>query len=141
MRYFTLILCFISIVATALPLIDSAQWWIRIFDFPRAQIAVLCLLSFVLSYFYVRAKWSYKVPLLFLLALALIFQLQMIFVYTPLYPTQAKNTNHATDNNRFSLVVSNVLMDNEDKESFIKLVRKYKPDLLLINEPDDNWLV
>ncbi len=35
MQITTLILCTLVLIATGLPLINSAAWWIRILDFPR----------------------------------------------------------------------------------------------------------
>ncbi len=126
-------------MATGLPLIDSAAWWIRIFDFPRFQIAVLTLMALILVFFYVDFKWKYKVPLLFILIISLVYQIQFVAVYTPLFPTQAKDSNKPKKENSFLLLVSNVRMENEDKARFLILVKKYNPDILLINEPDQIW--
>jgi endonuclease/exonuclease/phosphatase (EEP) superfamily protein YafD len=139
MRILTLILCTIVLVATGLPLINTAEWWIRMFDFPRLQIAVLTLLALILAYIFVDFKLEYKLPLLLLLLFALIYQVQLVVVYTPLYKTQAKASNNPTEENSFTLLVSNVRMDNDDKDSFHVLVEKYNPDILLINEPDQDW--
>jgi endonuclease/exonuclease/phosphatase (EEP) superfamily protein YafD len=139
MRTLTLILSSIVLIATGLPLIDTTAWWIRIFDFPRFQIAVLTLLALILAYIYVDFKWIYKLPLLLILAVSLVYQAQLVVVYTPLCKTQAKDSKKHTKENSFTLLVSNVLMDNDDKESFHALVKKYNPDIMLINEPDLDW--
>jgi endonuclease/exonuclease/phosphatase (EEP) superfamily protein YafD len=139
MKIFTLILSIIVLVATGLPLINSAEWWIRIFDFPRLQIAVLTLLALILAYVYVDFKWKFKLPFLLVLAISFIYQIQFVVVYTPLYKTQAKDSNRHTKENSFTLLVSNVRMDNDDKESFHVLVKNYNPDVLLINEPNQEW--
>jgi endonuclease/exonuclease/phosphatase (EEP) superfamily protein YafD len=139
MRILTLILCIIVIVTTGLPLINSAFWWIRIFDFPRIQIAALIILAIILAYVYVDFKWAYKLPLLIILAASLVYQVQFVVVYTPLYKTQAKDSNKPRAENSFTLLVSNVRMENDDKERFHSLVKKVNPDILLINEPDQAW--
>ncbi len=139
MRIATLILCTIVLLATGLPLIDTAIWWIRIFDFPRFQIAVLTFVALILAYIYVDFKWKFKLPLLLILAISLVYQVQFVVVYSPLYKTQAKDSNSPDKENSFSLLVTNVRMDNEDKERFQALVEKYNPDVLLINEPDQEW--
>lgn len=139
MRIVTLILCIVVIITTGLPLIKSAEWWIRIFDFPRIQIAVITFLTLILTFFYVDFNWKYKLPLLFILVISLIYQVQFVIVYTPLYKTQAKDSNKQGEENSLSLLVANVRMDNEDKERFHTLVEKYDPDILLINEPDQEW--
>lgn len=120
-------------------MINTAAWWIRIFDFPRVQIAVFTLLSIILAYIYLDFKWKFKLPYLLILAIALGYQLQFVVVYTPLYKTQAKDSNEQTEGTSFTLFVSNVLMENEDKDRFHALVKKYDPDVLLITEPNQEW--
>lgn len=139
MRILTLILCAIALVATGLPLIKTGEWWIRIFDFPRIQIAALTLVALILAFIYVNFRWRIKLPLILLLVVSLVYQLQFVVVYTPLYNTQAKDSNEQNPENSFTLLVTNVLMENEDKELFHALVEKHNPDILLVNEPDDKW--
>ena len=139
MRIITLILCIVVIIATGLPLINSTAWWIRIFDFPRLQIAVLTLLSIILATIFLDFKWEFKLPLLLILLVSLVYQVQFVLVYTPLYKVRAQNSNKPIAENNFTLFVSNVRMENEDKERFHARVKKYNPDVLLINEPDQNW--
>jgi endonuclease/exonuclease/phosphatase (EEP) superfamily protein YafD len=139
MHRFTLILCAIVVIAAGLPLINSTAWWIRIFDFPRLQIAVLTLLVIVLAFLFVDYKWSYKAPLLLLLIATMVYQAQFVLVYTPLYRTQAKDSNEQSPENSFTILVSNVLMENDDTDAFLDLVYKYNPDILLIYEPDEVW--
>ncbi|MCA1757248.1 MAG: endonuclease/exonuclease/phosphatase family protein [Bacteroidales bacterium] len=74
-----------------------------------------------------------------LLVVALVYQVKLVVVYTPLYKTQAKDSNMPIEGTSFSLLVSNVRMENEDKERFYALVKKYNPDILLVNEPDKAW--
>lgn len=139
MRTLTIILCIIVLLATGLPLINSAAWWIRIFDFPRIQIAVLTLLAIILAYAYLDFKWKFKAPVLLFLIISLVYQLQFVVVYTPLYQTQAKDSSMPVEGTSLTLMVVNVRMENEDKESFHARVKKYNPDILLINEPDQRW--
>lgn len=139
MRILTIILCTIALITTGLPLINSTAWWVRIFDFPRFQIAVLTLLALILAYIYLDFRWAYKLPLLLILAASLLYQLQLVVVYTPIYKTQAKDSDKPNGENSFTLLVSNVRMENNDKNRFHALVKKYNPDILLINEPDQDW--
>lgn len=139
MRILTLILCAIVLITTGLPLINTTTWWIRIFDFPRVQIAVVSFITIILVYVYVDFKWAYKLPLLLILAVSLVYQIQFVVVYTPLFKAQAKDSNKPLAENSITLLVANVRMDNDDKESFHARVKKYNPDILLINEPDQAW--
>lgn len=139
MRILTLILCTVVLIATVLPLINSAAWWIRIFDFPRIQIAGLTLLAIILATIFLDFKWEFKLSLLLLLAVSLVYQVQFVVVYTPLCKTQAKDSNKPIAETSFTLMVSNVRMENEDKERFHARVKKYNPDIMLINETDQGW--
>ncbi|PKL85843.1 MAG: endonuclease/exonuclease/phosphatase [Ignavibacteriae bacterium HGW-Ignavibacteriae-1] len=139
MRISILILCFIVLITTGLPLINSGAWWIRIFDFPRVQIATLTLLAIILASVFLDIKWEFKLPLLLILSVSMVYQLQFIVVYTPLCKTSAKDSNKPVAGSSLTLLVSNVLMKNEDKESFHTLVKKHNPDIVLINEPDNAW--
>ncbi len=139
MRYFTVFLCLFFLIATGLPLINTDEWWIRIFDFPRAQIMFIGLLAIILCIFYFKENRKYQVPLILLLASALIYQLQDIIVYTPLYRAQAKGSSVDFREESFTLLVSNVRMDNVDKKSLLSLVEVRNPDIILITEPDQEW--
>jgi hypothetical protein len=83
MRHFTWVISIFSIIATALPFIQSPFWLIRIFDFPRLQIAVVCLISIILCLIYIKQKKVYQTLLLSLLAIAFSYQASKIIVYTP----------------------------------------------------------
>jgi endonuclease/exonuclease/phosphatase (EEP) superfamily protein YafD len=124
-----------------LPLIKTGAWWIRIFDFPRFQIAVVTLLALLLAYFYVDFKWIYKLPLLIITGSFPDISGTACCDLHPLSKPRAKDSNKLAQENSSTLLVSNVHMDNKDKESFYELVKKYNPDILLINEPDQEWAV
>lgn len=141
MKYLTIIFCVFCLAITVLPLIDTAEWWIRIFDFPRIQIGLLCLIAFVMAYFYLQYNWLFKAPLLVLLLAAGIFQFRMIIPYTPLSPITAKDSAGKEKYQDFSILISNVLMDNEDKLSLINLIHKFSPDIILLTEPNQEWAV
>ncbi len=139
MRILILFLSAFVLIATGLPMINSAEWWIRIFDFPRIQISVFTLFAITIAYFFLDLRWAYKLPLILFLAVALVYQISFVVVYTPLYKTQAKDSAMPVEKNSFTLLVANVRMENEDKESFYSLVKKINPDVLLITEPDQAW--
>ncbi len=139
MRNFTWFISIFFIIATALPFIQSPLWWIRIFDFPRLQIAVACLVSIILCLIYIKQKTLYPTLLLTLLVIAFCYQIAKIIVYTPLYPLQAQNSDDKKASDSFSIIVANVLMTNAKTEAFKMQVNKYDPDILLIMEPNAKW--
>lgn len=40
MKIVLVVLALLLVIATALPLLRFDQWWIRVFDFPRAQFTI-----------------------------------------------------------------------------------------------------
>ncbi len=139
MRYFLLVLAGLGIMATLLPIIRTDTWWIRIFDFPRMQIAFLCAAAFVGLCFYLSDgnKWTWVVSLLVLGCV--VHQLVRIYPYTPLKQREVLASDRS-NSPRFELLVVNVRMENRDAQRFLDLVAKQNADLVLVNEPDQWWL-
>ncbi|GHA61753.1 endonuclease/exonuclease/phosphatase family protein [Pontibacter akesuensis] len=135
----SLLLSGLSLLATLLSLVPGPQWWVRVFDYPRTQVAVASLVAFVLSVVFLEVRPRLKLSLVLLLAASFLYQASKIIVYMPLYVKQALDSDRATEQRSFSLLVSNVLMDNRRAGDFLELVRRHNPDILLINEPDDWW--
>lgn len=135
--------CALALVfATLLPLLHGSAWWIRIFDFPRIQIAVLLLVALA-GYGWMRLQAGLKSPdtaLAGAVGLALVLQLFFIAPYTPLYPEQMQASLAQTNNNRLSLFIYNVLHDNREVESLRRLIRETDPDIILLSESTPWWL-
>ncbi len=127
------------ILVGLLPWLRTYQWWVRIWDFPRVQIAVG--LTVVTGVYVWQYGWGEGRQLAFvgLLLMALFSELFHIRRFTPLWPKQALGTREVHPQHSFSLLVSNVRMENTRYARYIKLVRENDPDLLLINEPDGTW--
>ncbi len=122
-----------------LPLVRTYRWWVRIWDFPRVQIALS--LALVAGFY----AWQYH-PLtggqqLWLGALAggILVEVWHFRRYTWLWPVQALRTREPKPKHSFSVMISNVRMENHHYAAFLKVVRDTDPDLLLINEPDTVW--
>lgn len=138
MRIITLVLSFLSILITALPLIRSSHWWIRIFDYPRLQIAVLCLISLLLIFIFLKPD-SNKTALLILVFLALGYQLFRIYPYTSFSPLQAANYDGKKNQGSFTIFEANIKMDNKKVKEFLALIAEVKPDIVVITEPNKWW--
>jgi endonuclease/exonuclease/phosphatase (EEP) superfamily protein YafD len=135
---FSLVLCF----GTAVPLFRSVAWWVRIFDFPRIQIAALIgltLAGYVALHFFGELRtWEYALAAL--LGLGLVWQIFSIAPYTTFYRPDMAESRAASDFNRISLLVYNVLHDNREVESLRKLIRDNAPDVILLSEATQWWL-
>jgi endonuclease/exonuclease/phosphatase (EEP) superfamily protein YafD len=128
----------LAIVLTLLPMIPSNKLWIRIWDFPRIQIAVvlaIVLLAAPLVFSLGRSSLS----LMAVAAAALAWQLYGIWPYTPFHPIQAKAASVCDDKSRVRLLISNVLIDNRKSRTLLDLVEDMDPDIVLLVETDAWW--
>jgi endonuclease/exonuclease/phosphatase (EEP) superfamily protein YafD len=130
--------CFL-IVATLLPLLRLEKWWIRIFDFPRLQIAIL--LVPILVAFVVLQQPLTMPEILCILAMAgcLGYQIFEVFPYTPLAQPEVPQARERDPRRSVRLLIANVLMHNRNFDAFLKMVQRHDPDLVLILETDDWW--
>ena len=96
---------------TAVPLLRSDAWCIRIFDFPRIQIAVLMGLTLagyaVLRLYGQLRPWEYSLAAT--VGLGLVWQLCSIAPYTMFYPREMSGSRAEDESSRISLLVYNVL--------------------------------
>ncbi len=137
--------CLLSLVlifATAIPLLRSDDWWIRIFDFPRIQIASLsglALAGYAALRFVGRLRhWEHALAAA--VGLGLVWQLYSIAPYTAHYPREMAQSQATDDSNSLSLLVYNVLVDSREVEPLLDLIREQDPDIILLTEPTQWWL-
>lgn len=121
---------------TAVPFARHDRWWVRVFDFPRLQIAAASVV--VLAALAARAPdgpvhWA----ALALAAAALLTQLAYVLPYTPLWRTETKDAEggHPV----LALVMANVLMTNRRVAPLIGFIRAQSPDFVVLDEPDAWW--
>lgn len=126
------------LLPTLLPLLSVEWWWVRVWDFPRAQLVGLYLVVIVLMLLVTGQGWASLVTS-GLLALALLYQLTWIVPYLPLAPRQtqyATITDHAF---ALRILMANVLMTNRAFARFLAMVNRVEPDVVIITEPDAWW--
>lgn len=139
MKILLIALALLLVAATALPILRFDQWWIRVFDFPRGQIAVAGVLLVAVYLYFWDPHRVHESLVLGLLVLAVIFQLVKIVPYTVLMPKQVLDAESGSDDDRLSLLVANVLMENRESAAFLDVVREYDPDVVVTLETDDWW--
>ena len=133
-----ILLALVVIIATLLPLLRYEAWWIRVFDFPRAQIAVLGLLT-GMAYLYFCTKGSYDNVLLAVLLGCVLYQGYKMYPYTPFAAQSVLSAQHNSPDSSFSLLIANVLMTNRDSQAFLSLVAQQDLDVILTVETDQWW--
>lgn len=128
----------LAIVLTLLPMIPSNKLWIRIWDFPRIQIAAvlaIVLLAVPMAFSLTRSSLGFMA----VVAMALAWQLYGIWPYSPFHPIQAKAASGCDDEARIRLLISNVLIDNRASGPLLGLIKDMDPDIVLLVETDAWW--
>lgn len=133
------ILSIVFIAATALPLLRDEAWWIRIFDFPRSQIAIGGVVLLALSLTSGIGDSAAGYLLLILLIICVLYQVIRMVPYTRLAPKQVQWADPRASLGTFSLLIANVLMTNREGERFVELIDSCSPDVFLAVETDEWW--
>ena len=133
--------------ATLLSFSKSSHWLVRMWDFPRVQIAAFAALSNVLlaSCLSRRPRISDWAVLLGNL-LCVAWQGSKIFPYTRLASVQVHRSKEArpkksggSREHSFRLLISNVRMENEAYDRLLETIEDNDPDIILAVETDAKW--
>ena len=132
-------LMLLPVIATLLPLSKHDHWTIRLFDFPRVQIAVLSLLCLPINVLFAR----FEHPVFWLLAVAntacLLYQLKEIAAYTRLVKPEVLRYQGEANQRTISLLTSNVLTPNRRADLLLAQIEACQPDMVLTLESDAWW--
>ncbi|MFB6248911.1 MAG: endonuclease/exonuclease/phosphatase family protein [Salinibacter sp.] len=123
---------------TLLPLLSHDHWTVRLFDFPRLQMAgggLLTLAGLVAAGPSSAVEYAVMVGL----GLCLVDQIDRILPYTPLAPRQVRPAEKKQADRTLSLLVCNVEIENRDAQPVLDLIAEREPDLVLAVEADDWW--
>ncbi len=126
-----------TIAGTFLPFMRTDHWWVRIFDFPRAQFLLFAIiLTGLLALTFRSAKTA---DLLFTGGLLLVALIQAwhIHPYTRIAQQQVKDAKDVRE--RITVFVANVLQENRRAEDLLKEIAKSDPDIILLTETDRWW--
>ena len=128
------------ILVTLLALLRAKVWWIRIWDFPRLQLAIVGVAALIASALTEppvpdAARWTFLV----VLGLATAFQTGLVWRYTRLAPKEVQRSRSDDTARRLSIAISNVLQTNRDADRLLGVLRSADPDIVLCVETDDWW--
>ncbi len=132
------ILSVLLIAATLLPVVRSAKWWVRLWDYPRLQLAV-GLAVVAGAQLLVLPGGLAAGALLAATAGSLGWQLYRMYPYTPLARVQVTQAADPASESVVGIVVANVLQQNRDATAFLQRVRDADPDIVLAVETDQWW--
>jgi endonuclease/exonuclease/phosphatase (EEP) superfamily protein YafD len=125
------------IIVSFLPLWWTDRWWVRLWDFPRIQIAGLLIVVGAGLALVRVGRWRW--PLLGGIAAALTWQVSHFVAYFPPYPKQLKSAQNCPAERQVSLLNANVLLTNKDHGRLLKLIEELRPDVILLLEPGFDW--
>jgi endonuclease/exonuclease/phosphatase (EEP) superfamily protein YafD len=127
------------VIATLLPLLRYPMWWIRDWDFPRLQLAILALAVLVGQFVLLDRQDETFWLLAIVNAACLVYQAWWIIPYTKLYRHEVKPAVVAENYRQFRILTANVLMPNRNAEGLIDLIRNHQPDIFVTLESDSWW--
>ena len=138
--FLLLVLGVLAGLATILPLWRTTRWWVRIWDFPRFQIALLALLVLVgtplLRPPATLLDWLFLGSLLGVV----IWQFTWVGPYLPGAPRAvASCARNESDLNRIALLTTNVLQASRGAQRLLKIIGDVDADLILAVEVDEWW--
>lgn len=123
-------------VTTLLPLSNSVQWWVRMWDFPRLHIGVVAFVALLIG---LVSKASFKAALIGVFAAAGTYQTYQLFPYTGLATPEVALTSPPNDSDVIDMLAINVLMQNTRYDDLISIIDREDPDILLLMETDAAW--
>ena len=129
----------ILVLVTALPVIETDEWWVRIWDYPRVQIAALLIPALIGLVVFHRHQGAYFWSVVAAGAAALASQAWHIARYLPLWPVEVTTARQCPQGRQVRLLNANVLLTNRDYGALIQLVRRTNPDVVLLLEPGKEW--
>jgi endonuclease/exonuclease/phosphatase (EEP) superfamily protein YafD len=123
---------------TLTPAVRSPKWYIRVWEFPRLQIALGLAGAIAAQIAFVPIGAAGGLLLAASLG-CLALQAWRIHPYTRLHPVQSIAAKQSDPENGVRLLIANVLQDNRDADAFLRLIRREDPDLVLAVETDGWW--
>lgn len=124
------------VVVTALPFSGSQAWWVRGWDFPRAQIVIAAGAVLVLALF---ASQHFRIPILVALAACLIYQGCRILPFTPLMRKEIRLCPDSDGGSHMTVMATNVEMPNDRHDLVRAAIDETDPDILFVMETDQVW--
>ncbi|MBA2430789.1 MAG: endonuclease/exonuclease/phosphatase family protein, partial [Chthoniobacterales bacterium] len=133
---FAALVCLLMCAATAIALVETDEWWIRILDFPRLQIAIGLVVALIVLW-WSRPARAKSIAVMSVVALA--WQVWLILPYTPAWKAQMIAAKACPAGQSVRFLLANVLQDNRNAELLLEVARDTDPDIILLTEIDAWW--
>ncbi|MDN7135881.1 endonuclease/exonuclease/phosphatase family protein [Pseudidiomarina terrestris] len=142
---FILIGCFTAllVILSVLPLTERTHWLIRVWDFPRLQLAGLGLLLLVTSAHWLPVTSPFTWLLVAIQVACCAWQLWWIFPYTPLGERTVERYNRKRDEKaveeHLRILIVNVFEHNRNAVGLVRMINRIRPDIIVAVETDEWW--
>lgn len=140
--YFVIVISSLVIIASLLSLFyDLPYWYSKVLDFPRLQYWILGLICLIL-FLGLNKKWDLPSVLLILGLLSSVsIHSIRIFPYWFGEKSVPDAVAEYDQEDSVGIMVANVLIKNRKSDKFLELVATRNPDMLLVMEVNDWWLL
>lgn len=128
----------IVILFTLIPLIRHDFWIFRVFEYPRLQKMVLNVVLIVLNLWFFPTLLLHKIVFIALI-LNIAYLIYQISPFTILGKKQIVSARKPNNDQNLSLLIANVYQDNRQSESYLDLIDKCNPDVVLMVETNQWW--
>ncbi|HET6231812.1 MAG TPA: endonuclease/exonuclease/phosphatase family protein [Longimicrobiaceae bacterium] len=144
LRWTLVVLGVLMAGGTAASLSRGTHWAVRNWDFPRMQIAFVagaCGILYRIFFFRsLPAEWAYVGAM----AAVVLWQTYKIYPYTRIGRVRVEASRLGVEAAReagasFRLLISNVLMENEQHDLVLRRIAECDPDAVLLLEIDARW--
>lgn len=130
--------CFL-IIAVVLPFIQSSNWVFRIFEYPRYQKFVLCIIAIVIWLFIIDYESIFQLILIGALVVCSIFLAVKIYPYTPLFTKEMLTVQPDKKEDEITIFTANVYQDNNQFQAFLNQILSFDPDIIFLLETNLSW--
>lgn len=128
----------LPIAATILPFSKSGRNWIRVWDYPRSQLAVWLAGNLACQRLLLPRGQARSFLYAGTMA-SLAWQLWRIYPYTPAAGIQVLPAAQKDDERSVGVLISNVLQSNRNAPALLERIATVDPDLVLALETDAWW--
>lgn len=130
----------LELLAAVLPFVSSGAWWIRLFDFPRMQFAMLLTFpaAAVGLHWWLRGYRPEHSWLLGIVGVLGMWQLSHVLPYTNLWQSELADAS-VSEEPDLHILVANLKVENKQHDAVIDELRNQDADLLLLIEIDEEW--
>lgn len=140
MRWISISLGILGIILTVKPFIRSANWFIRLGDFPRLQVLGLLIISLVFHLFYFNLLNVLDYIFALVLLACITHQFRCILPFTPVYPKEVQSAREPDlDDSNVSVLIFNLLMENTNYDEVLQFIKERNADVVLLAEPNQAW--